>query len=269
MVTRRKIRKSYAKTKTSRATSARRGLLVFIGVFLSVIALCGAYLLLSYAGSLFFSRNPHFELKHVIMSSDGRLTPSKLMEYGGVERGVNLFSIDLDALRENLEGVALIESVHIQRRLPDTLIVRVAERVAVAQVNWKWRGPSFLIDQEGIVLPPTRAGVALPMIEGLKLDQLRPGEQLDDAGVMYALELLDASRSLGTSSIEFERFDLRYPDYISATLVDGVSVRFPRHSAYNRIVRLAATLQMARDRGQRIKTVDLSPDGRNVPVTYY
>jgi cell division septal protein FtsQ len=269
MAKRQKKRKQYAKIKTSKGTVARRGVLVFFGFFLSVIVLFGAYLLLSYAGSLFFSRNPHFELKHVIMSSDGRLTPSQLMEYGGVERGVNLFSIDLDPLRKNLEGVALIESVHIQRRLPDTLIVRVSERVAVAQVSWKWRAPCFLIDHEGVVLPPTRAGQALPMIEGLKLDQLRPGEMLSDSGVQYVLELLDASRSMGPSSIEFERFDLRYPDYINAVLADGVSARFPRHSADNRIVRLAATLQMARERGQRIKTADLTPDGRNVPVTYY
>ncbi len=269
MAKKKKTRKQYAKIKNPKGTAVRRTALVFFGFLLSAAVLFGACLLLSYAGSLFFSRNPYFELKHVIMSSDGRLTPSMLMEYGGVERGGNLFAVDLGTLRKNLEDVALIESVHIQRRLPDTLIVRVSERVAVAQISWKWRAPCFLIDHEGVVLPPTRAGRALPMIEGLTFDQLRPGEKLSDSGVLYVLELLNASHLMGPSSIEFERFDLRYPDYINATLVDGVSARFPRHSANNRVVRLAATLQMARERGQQIKTADLTPDGRNVPVTYY
>ena len=263
----RNTRTYYAKKKASKATSTRRGFLVFIGLLLTVALLFAVFQVLSLAGSLFFSRNPYFELKHVIMSSDGRLTPSKLIEYGDIERGGNLFDVDLDTLRDKLEGVSLIDSVHIQRRLPDTLIVRVTERVAVAQVHWKWRAPCFLIDQEGIILPPTRAGQALPMIEGLTLEKLRPGEILEDPGVEYVLELLAESRAMGlSSSIDFERFDLRYPDYITARLVGGISARFPRHSAKSKLVRLAATLQMAREQGRQIKTIDLTPDGRNVPV---
>jgi cell division protein FtsQ len=267
MVKKRKPRKYYAKTKASKGTSARRGVLVFTGVLLSVIVLFGAYLLLSFAGSVFFSHNSYFELKHVMMSSDGRLTPSKLMEYGGVERGSNLFAVDLKTLRKDLEAVALIESVQVQRRLPDTLVVRVAERVAVAQVSWKWRAPCFLIDHEGIVLPPTRAGRALPMIEGLKLEQLRPGEQLDDFGVQYVLELLTILRLTPAYSIvEFERFNLKYPDYINSTLVNGVSARFPRHSAKMKLIRLVDTLQQAKVSGNTITTVDLVPDGINTPT---
>lgn len=270
MAKRRQTRKYYAKTKASKATAARRGVVVFLGIILMGGAVTAMYLFLSFAGSLFLSRNPHFQLKHIIMSSDGRLTPSKLIEYAGVQRGGNLFDVDFDTLRDHLEGVALIDSVHIQRRLPDTLIVRVAERVAVAQVNWKWRAPCFLIDRDGVILPPTRTGQALPMIEGLKIGQLRPGEHLEDPGVQYVLELLTAARSLGLSpSIDFERFDLRYPDYINATLVGGVSVRFPRHSAEDKLRRLATQLQIARERGRRVKTVDLVPDGINTPVMEY
>lgn len=270
MAKRRKTRKYYAKTKASKATTARRGVVVFLGVALMAVSLTAIYLFFSLTGSLFFSRNPHFQLKHIIMSSDGRLTPSKLIEYAEVKRGGNLFDVDVDTLRENLEGVALIDSVHIQRKLPDMLIVRVAERVAVARVNWKWRAPCFLIDRDGVVLPPTRTGQALPMIGGLKTGQLRPGETLGDPGVQVVLELLIAARSPGLSPvIDFERFDLRYPDYINATLAGGVSVRFPRHSAGDKLRRLATQLQIARERGRRVKTVDLVPDGINTPVVEY
>jgi len=265
-----KKRKYHARIKASKETTARRGVLVSLAVVVSIGVLAVIIYALSYAGSLFFSRNPHFELKNIIMSSDGRLTPSWLIEYSGLLPGGNLFDVDFDELRKTMEDESTIKSVRIQRKLPDTLIVRVVERVAVAQVNWKWRGPVFLIDPEGIVLPPTRTGQALPLIEGLKFDKLRPGDKIDDAGVLYVLELLEASRSPQLSVlVDFERFDLRYPDFITATLVNGTSARFPRHSSKSKTVTLAATLEDAREKGKRVRTVDLTPDGRNVPITFY
>lgn len=266
----RKKTRQYAKKKASKGSSARRGGLVASAVFLSGIVLFAIYLVLSYAGSLFFSRNPHFELKNMVMTSDGRLSSAKLIEYANIEANGNLFAIDFDALRKNLESVPLIESVQIQRKLPDTLVVNVKERVAVAQIDWKWRSVPFLLDRHGIVMPATRSGQALPLIAGVRLDQLRPGEKINDVGVRYALDILSACDSMGLSSqIAFERFDLRYPDYINATLAGGIGARFPRHSASNKVVRLAATLQVARERGQRVKTIDLVPEGLNTPVVEY
>lgn len=260
----------YAKTKASRGTSVRRGVLVASIVLLSAIILFGLYMGLSYAGSLLFSRNPHFELKNIVMKSDGRLSSTQLIEYANIEANGNLFAIDFDELRANLESVALVESVQIQRKLPDTLVVDVKERVAVAQVDWKWRAVPFLVDRYGVVLPATRSGQALPLIVGVRFDQLRPGEKINDAGVRYALDILSACDFMGLSSqMAFERFDLRYPDYINATLAEGISARFPRHSVSNKVVRLAATLQVARERGQRIKTIDLVPEGLNTPVVEY
>lgn len=266
----RKKTRHYAKAKVSKGTSARRGVLVASAVGLSVVVLIAAYLVLSYAGSLFFSRNPYFDLKNVVMKSDGRLSSSKLIEYANIDLNGNLFAIDFDALRTNLESVPLVESVQIQRKLPGTLVVNVKERVAVAQLDWKWRSVPFLLDRHGVVMPTTRSGQALPLIAGIRFDQLRLGEKVTDAGVRYALDILSACDSMGLSSqMEFERFDLRYPDYINATLARGINARFPRHSASNKVVRLAATLQVARERGQRVKTVDLVPEGLNTPVVEY
>jgi cell division septal protein FtsQ len=265
-----KKRKQYARTKASRETTARRGLLVFTSVVLCIAVLATLWLGLSYVGSLFFSRNPHFELKNIVMRSDGRLSSSQLMEYAGLQAGVNIFDVDFDMLRKNLEAVSLVDSVHVRRRLPDTLFVDVKERVAVAQVSWKWRSVPFLVDRHGVVMPPTRTGQALPLIEGLKVDKLRPGEKMNDSGVQYALELLTTCDSLGLSDqITFERFDLRYPDFITVALADKISARFPRRAAGEKLIRLARVLEIAREQGRRLRTIDLTPDGLNVPTTDY
>lgn len=263
-----KKRRYYAKKKSSGTKGGRNGLIGFAELTLGLLLLVAAYYLLAYVGSFFFSRNDAFELKAIVMVSDGRLSSARLREYTDLKPGVNLFDVEFDELRENLASVPLVESVRIQRKLPDTLFVRVTERVALAQVHWKWRAVPFLVDRTGVVLPTTRSGRALPLIEGLKLDRLRPGERIDNEGVRFTLSLISLCDLLRLSPvIRFERFDLRYPDYITATLADDVSVRFPRHSAREKLVRLARVLELAREQGRTLKTIDLTPDGLNVPTT--
>ena len=264
-----KKRKVYSKTKASKNTPvARRGLMVSSVVLLIALVLFGAYQLISYTGSLFFSRNPHFQLRTVEMASDGRLSPAQLIEYAAVEQGVNLFAVDFDTIRQNLLSVPMVESVRIQRQLPDTLKIWVVERTAVAQIRWQRRGLPFLLDRNGIVLPATRSGQSLPLIEGASSAPPRPGDRIQDAGVGHVLAILTAADELGLGSqVRFESFDLRNPNFITAQLNDDVSARFPRHSAREKLVRLVRVLQIAREQGRRVKTVDLTPDGRNVPVT--
>jgi cell division protein FtsQ len=261
----------YSRTKPPKKILARRALVVLLLLGLAAVLLLGVYAGLRYAGSLFFSRNPKFELKTIDIATDGRLTPSQLCEYANLKPGVNLFTIDFAALRKKLEEVPLVESVAIERKLPDTLSIRVIERVAMAQIRWSLHGLPFLIDRHGVVLPMMRNGQSLPLIEGLKLEKnLRPGNQVDTPGVRQCLDLLAACDELGLGAqVAFGAFDLRYPDFVNVTVNGETSVRFPHHSAREKLVRLVSVLQLSNEQGQRIRTVDLTPDGRNVPVTYY
>jgi hypothetical protein len=126
------------------------------------------------------------------------------------------------------------------------------------------------VDRHGVVLPVTRSGQSLPIIEGLKLDQLKPGDRIEKPGVSQCLELLASVDQLGLGSqVSFSGFDVRYPDFVTATVNGETTVRFPQHSAREKLIRLVRVLQLAKEQGHRVKTIDLTPDGRNVPVTYY
>lgn len=262
----------YSRTKTRPAgkTVIRRGAVILLLGTLAVLLLSGLFWGLKFTASLFFSRNEKFALKHINITTDGRLLPAQLEEYSGVQTGTNLFCIDFDRLRQRLEEVPLIESVIISRQLPDTLIVAVVERVPRAQIKWNRRALPFLLDRKGVVLPMTQSGASLPLIEGQKMDGLRPGSRIDQSGILQCLDLLMAVDQLGLGSqVAFNGFDVRYPDFITATVNGETTVRFPLHSAREKLVKLASVLQLSKERGQRAKTVDLTPDGRNVPVTFY
>lgn len=270
---RRKIPKTYyvkSKNKPAKKMIVRRGLVVVFLTALAAVLLFSVFAGMKYAGSLFFSRNPKFELKVINVTSDGRLTPDFFCERAGLQTGTNLFSVDFDKLRKKLEEVPLVESVTIERKLPDTLNINVIERVALAQIRWNPRALPFLIDRHGAVIPMTRSGQSLPLIEGLRLEKVKPGDRIDNPGIRQCLELIAAADQLGLGSqVAFAGFDIRYPDFVTAVVNGDTTVRFPQHSAREKLVRLVSVLQLSNEQGRRVKTIDLTPDGRNVPVTFY
>ncbi len=269
---RRKKRKQYSKTKASKNLVARRSSLVFLSIILTVALLIFLVYGLSYVGSLFFSRNPHFTLKHVEITTDGRLSPSELKRWGNFGLEKNLFAVDFDKVRANLLSKPQVESVSIHRKLPSTLVVQVIERDAIVRVRFRRSGFLYLLDRHGIAMRPPAipsSEQALPLIEGLKVKEPRLGERVSDSGAQYVLELLSTADALELGSqIRFEKFNLHYSEFVRAELSDGAVAQFPRHSAREKLIRLVRVLQIAREQGKRVKTVDLTPDERNVPVTY-
>ncbi len=269
---RRKKRTYYSKTKASKNLVARRSSLVFLSIILTLALLVLLVYGLSYVGSLFFSRNPHFTLKTIEMTTDGRLSIPELKRWVDLDLDKNLFAVDFDEVRKNLLSKPQIESVSICRKLPSTLVVHVIERNPVVQVRFRRRGLLYLLDRHGVAMRPPAipsSERALPLIEGLKTKEPRLGERVADSGVQYVLELLSAADALGLGSqIRFEKFNLSYPEFIRANFNDGLSASFPRHSAREKLIRLVRVLQIAQEQGRRVKTVDLTPDGRNVPTTY-
>ena len=77
--------------------------------------------------------------------------------------GAGFFAIKLDAVRASLEKLPGVESVEVRKRWPDTLVVRVAERHAVA--SWP---KSRLVGEDGTLFGPFEAdfSAGLPALSG-------------------------------------------------------------------------------------------------------
>ena len=107
-------------------------LLVISGTFL------GIYLLWrtgEFGLDTFVYTNPDFAIQQVQVHTDGIIAPEQLRRWSGVKPGQNLIRLDLAGVKRNLEMVSAIDTVSVERVLPNTLKIRVTERVPVAQVN--------------------------------------------------------------------------------------------------------------------------------------
>src|SRR5215469_3132321 len=144
--------------RANRLRLARISFVVLFGTFF------GLYLLWK-AGELalntFVYENPDFAVEAVDAQTDGTIVPEQLRRWTGVKIGENLISLDLAAVKRNLELVSVVDSVSVERVLPHTLRVRVTERVPIAQVNVPRADTAggisvsvFQLDANGVVIQP-------------------------------------------------------------------------------------------------------------------
>ncbi len=167
-----------------------------------------------------------------------------------VQPGMPVLDIDLDAARARLEALPWVRSAEIERRMPDTLFIKIEERRPFA--FWQRNGALMLIDRDGMVIPvgdlasygplivlvgDDAPGYAVPLLDLLKTEpalaaRVRAGMRLGqrrwnlrfDNGVEAALPETDPAAAwrrlaaLEASSRVLERnialIDLRLPDRV-------------------------------------------------------
>lgn len=224
-------------------------------------------------GGQLFSKNKHFEIQHLVISSDGKLKEDQIREYTELSEGMNLFGVSFSEIEKRLSSVPLVESVHLERKLPHTLIVKVKERIPVARISGtKRRKYPFLVDRYGYVMPPRQSASSLPLIKGLDVELILR-EQSGHPDVAKALEIIALCNSMGylRTYVRIESLDVQYSDYIAMQLAGGIRIRMPRYSPKQNLQYLATLIKIETGKGKRVKEVDLTVDSTRVkvPVRYY
>lgn len=112
-----------------------------------------------------------FKLEKVFIEGESAEATAAIQRAVQLQAGQPITSIDLDAVRERVEGVGWVKSARIVRLLPNTLIVNVTEhdRLAVWQVG----GRNQVIDGQGAVITGADAGryPELPLVVGVGAEQ--------------------------------------------------------------------------------------------------
>lgn len=198
-----------------------------------------------------FSENPRFSIRHFEIQSDGTLPADRVLLYSKVREGDNLYAVDLRKVRDEILGVPIVESVLIQRKLPDTLRIRVTERVPLARVAVEGL-PEMAVDPSGMVLGPAYASPALPRIEDERMETLRPGTRIQRPPMQDALALLDTcGRTRLGNIVRIVRIRLEDDDRMILELEQGDRVLFPRIGMEIKLRRLVSILKAIQDRGMR------------------
>jgi len=119
-----------------------------------------------------------FRVGEITVSGSGEITAEAILEAGGIEPGMSIIFLQEAKIAESIvRQYPEIKSVEIERKLPDTLLVNVAERVQAAYLlttDGYW-----LIDKDAVCFGYLSSPVAdYPVITGIEGDLIVPGEQL-------------------------------------------------------------------------------------------
>lgn len=165
-------------------------------------------------------------VREVMVEGRGETPREEIMNALGVARGAPILGLDLERARTDLERLPWVATATVERRLPDTVFVRLTERRPLAL--WQREGRLSLIDTDGVVLTERDLGRYrnLPIIVGADAPR-HAGALLDALAEVPAV----AKHVQAAVRVGGRRWDLR--------LDSGVAVRLPETEIRHALRQLA------------------------------
>jgi cell division septal protein FtsQ len=268
-----------------RATRMRLATAAFALIFGTVFGLYLFWRAGEWTLDKFIYENSEFAIQQIDVQTDGKIPEDQIRRWSGVKPGQNLIALDLAAVKRNLEMVSVINSVSVERMLPRTLRIRVAERKAVAQVDVPCadnkNGLSlsiFQLDGNGCVMQPmdpnlrvvslAQVDSSLPVLTGLSVFQLQPGHCIVSAEALAALKLIQAfDHSPMVGLADFQRVDVSQPQVVIVTTTQGCEITFGLDNLQQQLARWREIYDFGRRTNKTIAAADLAV-GNNIPVRW-
>lgn len=265
--------------RSDKARSQRNQRIVLMGckVLIFVTLIAGVVYGFRYGLNRLFFANPNYVLKQIEVENVGSLASEQIITAAKLSRGVNIFSISLPEARQALLDIPQVEDAQIQRALPDTLKITIHERHPVA-----WLSPSrvetdsldhtraLMIDASGVVLKSRSIlpeYLRLPIISGVKIDNLHIGKKIPFNDVLTSLDLIQK-----TAETLAGRFDIAWIDLANGYSMEvrdreNTTARLSFEDIDGQLQRLRLLLDYCDINQKKMETVNLVMQ-RNVPVTF-
>ncbi|GAB6181893.1 FtsQ-type POTRA domain-containing protein [Desulfotomaculum defluvii] len=209
-------------------------------------------------------QSPLFEIKTIVVNGNRQLKKEDIIRYSGLNKGMNIFKINLTTSKERLELVPFIKEVELKRSLPNKVIIEVNERIAVALIPVE--NGFIKVDSDGVYLQRGQIASALPIITGLDIILQGPGKVIKSEYLPVVLKVL--SQLPRSVIMKLSELNLNKAGQITIYTVDGIQGRMGliKDIEYKGIVfqQVLSTLQQSNN---EIQYIDLS--NPRVPVVKY
>lgn len=185
------------------------------------LAVLATFVLVTIGGGLLaLSRSPLLAVRTIDVRGVERLSPDRVRGLADVDPGADLLWLDLPAVEARIEQGRWVADASVDRELPSTLAIRIAERVPVALVRTS--AGDTVVAGDGTLLGHARRGLRLPRLDlhaaQLGREDVAPSELSSLARV--ARWLPDAVRA------RVETLGLRGDGSVLLTIAGGPEVSF-------------------------------------------
>ena len=180
----------------------------------------------------------------VLVEGRNETQPAALTAALGVRRGEPILAVDIAAMKARLERLPWVRTASVERRWPQLIYVRIAERAPLAL--WQQDGKIRLIDSDGTAIEgaDTARFSTLPLVVGEGANTAAPAFLAVLAKVPALTKHVQAAIRVGK-----RRWNLR--------LVEGIDVRLPEADPEEALARLADVEAKERILARDIVMIDL------------
>jgi cell division protein FtsQ len=195
-------------------------------------------------GALALSAKAGLKVDNVLMTGRNRVSRAAIERALGARRGMAIMDFDPHAAKTRMERLTWVHSAVIERRLPDTIFIRIIERTPLAL--WQFRGRIALIDNEGVVITRSRLSRyrALPLVVGADA----PKQARDLIEILALYPRLNASLHAHIR-VSARRWNLKFKS--------GVVARLPEKGTARAVATLARLLRRERLLERDVVMIDL------------
>lgn len=169
-----------------------------------------------------------FQVKHVEIRGNSQYGSDYVAELANIEEETHMLKVDEKKIKENIESNPYLELKEVDYKLPDTVILTVAERQPVCLTDYA--GNILLMDRQLNVLSTDGQAEAgkYPLLQGIVIDAVNLGKQLgasDAFKISVATSLLDELRNAEVLNV-VTIIDLADVNVITMSTSGGPAVLF-------------------------------------------
>ncbi len=249
------------RTGELKATARAHGplvLKVLVAVLFSV-----SLVVASYVGWQWASTAESFALKALVVRGAHHATEAEVARLGHLPMGVNLLSLDVDAVERALSTHPWVRQVRVHRELPSRVVVELEEHQAVALLAL---GELYLVDEGGE--PFKRATVTdeldLPLVTGVDREDFSGDRARVVEGLGRAVSVIDAYRRLsGQKKSDLSEVHVEL-DEVTVVTMDGQEVHLGAGDLEPKLQRLEKVRAELDARALRAEVIRL--DNRSRPT---
>lgn len=197
-------------------------------------------------GLALFLRSNAFAIQNISVQGLNLISENEIQRLSDGIQGQNLLLFDRNAFQYKISLHPLVKSVQFQRKLPQTLVILVSERIPAALVVV----PKGVIevDSEGTFLRRLESWPKgdYPVISGIELsDTIGPGQNLSNPLLTAALHML--GQAPPELAAQISEIHVNAVEQITLFLTSGVEVRLGQANDWSD--KLKALYQLISDTG--------------------
>jgi cell division septal protein FtsQ len=268
------------KVRSRKAIQHRnRRIIVFVSKVTLVLGIgAGVYLGLREGAKRIFFENPDYQLRQIVVQTDGTLQREQILKAADLHEGENIFRLSLQHIHDALQDLPQVDEVQVMRQMPAEIDIHIVERKPIAWITSEKEvsdpfasDAAFLVDSRGVLMKEKKLlpeYLGLPLITGCTSESLEAGDSIQSFEAKAALDLLRlSSESFMQTRFQIREIDVSRGYCLEVTDKNRTRVTFGFDHLAEQLGRLEQFLLYSDDSKRELETVNLLVQ-RNIPVTF-